>query len=261
MKYIHDFTISNKDSIGNDFALFTLSRCDGEKLPLITPGQFIQIKIPNSENTFLRRPISVCNVSDDNNELTILVRRAGEGTAALLEMNPGDHLNIIYPLGNGFPDLTIGKSPVLIGGGVGIAPLLFLAKELHRNGIHPTILIGARTKNALLLVDELSKYGTVHISTDDGSLGEKGVVTRHPVFSMESISPETDIVYCCGPAPMMKAVAKVSRHHNIPCFVSLENMMACGVGACLCCVENTVKGNVCVCTEGPVFNTNQLNWN
>ncbi|MDE6524115.1 MAG: dihydroorotate dehydrogenase electron transfer subunit, partial [Paramuribaculum sp.] len=108
----------------------------------------------------------------------------------------------------------------------------------------------------LLELDEFKRIGTVHIATDDGSAGVHGLVTQHPAIDSQDI----DCIYCCGPAPMMKAVAAIARQNNVACEVSLENMMACGLGACLCCVENTVKGNVCVCTEGPVFNITQLTW-
>jgi dihydroorotate dehydrogenase electron transfer subunit len=116
-------------------------------------------------------------------------------------------------------------------------------------------LLGARSGKDLLELDEFEKYGEVCVSTEDGSVGEKGLVTQHSVLNREC-----GMIYCCGPAPMMKAVAAIAKQKSICCEVSLENMMACGVGACLCCVEKTVKGNVCVCTEGPVFNINDLTW-
>jgi len=220
----------------------------------IRPGQFVQVAIPDAPHTFLRRPISVNNVEDGM--LWLLVRRAGEGTGHLASIPVGQKLDLLLPLGNGFtlPDSSL-SHPLLVGGGVGIAPMLYLAKCLNATGIRPEILIGARTAADLLQVDELQRYGTVHISTDDGSRGQHGVVTAN-----SCLEERRDIIYCCGPTPMMHAVARYARHNNIPCFVSLENMMACGLGACLCCVEKTVHGNVCVCTDGPVFDINELNW-
>ena len=119
----------------------------------------------------------------------------------------------------------------------------------------PQFLIGARSAKDVLQLEEFEKIGKVYVSTEDGTMGEKGLVTTNAV-----LASKIDKIYCCGPAPMMKAIAKVAKENAIDCEVSLENMMACGLGACLCCVENTVKGNVCVCTEGPVFNINELTW-
>jgi dihydroorotate dehydrogenase electron transfer subunit len=133
--------------------------------------------------------------------------------------------------------------------------MLYFGSEMKRIGLAPEFLLGARSKDDLLQLDEFKKIGVVHISTDDGSEGEHGVVTTNSI-----LSTSWDRIYCCGPLPMMKAVAREARRIGADCEVSLENMMACGLGACLCCVEPTVKGNVCVCSEGPVFNINQLTW-
>ena len=130
-----------------------------------------------------------------------------------------------------------------------------LGAKLKEKGIQPTFLIGARTRDAILLEEELKACGETCISTDDGSYGEQGVVTQNSVLSRQFTS-----IYCCGPLPMMKAVAKIAADKNIYCEVSLENVMGCGIGACLCCVEKTVDGNLCVCKDGPVFNINQLLW-
>lgn len=255
-KFIIDFVIVENKHIHDNYSLLILTPRTGEKLPEMRPGQFVQIAIDGSKSTFLRRPISINFVDYNNNQLWLLVRRAGEGTAHLLSLQSGDCLNIILPLGSSFTIPTDKTSRLLlVGGGVGIAPMLYLGYNLKNKGYNPEFLIGARSAKDILELDELKSVGTVHISTEDGSLGEKGLVTTNSVLS----SP-IDFIYCCGPAPMMKAVAKVAQNIGSECEVSLENMMACGVGACLCCVENTVKGNVCVCTEGPVFNINLLTW-
>lgn len=255
-KYIIDFIVVENRRIHDNYSLLILSPKTGEKLPQMLPGQFVQIAIDNSKSTFLRRPISINFVDYTNNLLWLLVRKAGEGTAHLIKMQNGDKLNIILPLGSSF---TIPKNKcsrlLLIGGGVGIAPMLYLGHYLKEKGYNPEFLIGARSAKDILELDELKSVGVVHISTEDGTLGEKGLVTTNSV-----LSTPINFIYCCGPAPMMKAVAQVAKKINTECEVSLENMMACGVGACLCCVENTIKGNVCVCTEGPVFNINQLTW-
>ena len=122
-------------------------------------------------------------------------------------------------------------------------------------GGEPTFLLGARSKKDLLMLDEYAKLGRVFITTEDGTEGEKGFVTNHSV-----LNEHFDSIYTCGPTPMMKAVAHYAKEHDITCEVSLENMMACGLGACLCCVEKTTEGNLCVCKEGPVFNINRLLW-
>jgi dihydroorotate dehydrogenase electron transfer subunit len=150
-----------------------------------------------------------------------------------------------------------------VGGGVGVAPLLYLGAVLKQSGVEPTFLLGARTENDLLMIDEFRRYGRVLVTTEDGSMGERGFVTNHSVLRQEHFS----LVQCCGPTPMMKTVARYARQSATKCEVSLENLMACGLGACLCCVEK-VKArpdaaeatNVCVCKEGPVFNIRRLLW-
>lgn len=222
----------------------------------IEPGQFVQVRVDDSKNTFLRRPISVNFVVPEKRELHLLVRRAGEGTEALCQLAEGAVVNLVMSLGRGF-SYAEGASArtLLVGGGVGVAPLLYLGKLLKDRGLSPTFLLAARSGNDLLLLDEFRKYGDVEMSTDDGSMGHPGLVVANP-----ALEKEWDKIYCCGPMPMMKAIAKIAREKGVECEVSLENTMACGLGACLCCVEDTVNGNVCVCTEGPVFNIDTLKW-
>jgi dihydroorotate dehydrogenase electron transfer subunit len=254
-KYIIDFEIVENKPIHSLYSLLVMRPIDAALPSKILPGQFVEVAIDNSKGTFLRRPISVNNVDRANGTLWLLVRRAGEGTAALMSKCPGEKVNIVLPLGNGFTMPTSGERALLIGGGVGVAPMLYFGSEMKRHGLTPEFLLGARSKNDLLQLEDFEKLGVVHISTDDGSAGEHGVVTTNSV-----LAAGWDRIYCCGPLPMMKAVAREARHIGADCEVSLENMMACGLGACLCCVEPTVKGNVCVCSEGPVFNINQLTW-
>ena len=161
------------------------------------------------------------------------------------------------PLGNGF---SMPENPqtkvLLIGGGVGTAPLLYLGEALLKKGCKPTFLLGARSKNDLLQLELFEALGNVYTTTEDGSYGEKGYVTMHSVLKENKF----DLICTCGPKPMMMAVARYAAANGIECEVSLENTMACGVGACLCCVENTREGHVCVCKEGPVFNIKKLLW-
>jgi dihydroorotate dehydrogenase electron transfer subunit len=168
-------------------------------------------------------------------------------------------LNCVLPLGNGFT-MQGGENALnkllLVGGGVGVAPLLYLGAQLKEDGMDPMFLLGGRTANDLLMLDEFKKYGRVYVTTEDGSEGEKGFVTNHSLLQQERF----DMIYTCGPTPMMKAVARYAKEKGIACEASLENLMACGLGACLCCVEKTTEGNLCVCKDGPVFNINRLLW-
>lgn len=255
MKQIRDFTVKSVERYAEIYALLTLQTSDGLGLPECLPGQFVQVAV-ETPGVFLRRPISINSVDAGAGVLTLLVRDAGKATHELINLHAGSELNVILPLGNGFStDMAAGSRVLLAGGGVGVAPMFYLGTELKRKGLNPEFLLGARSADQLLMLDEFRKIGQVHICTDDGSLGTRGVVTDHEV-----LSTHIDRIYCCGPAPMMKAVARVARESGVECEVSLENMMACGLGACLCCVEKTVRGNVCVCTEGPVFNISELTW-
>lgn len=255
MKQVTDFTITGLTKYNDMYSRLTLTPANGKALPVILPGQFVQVAV-ETPGVFLRRPISINDVDYANNTIDLLIRKAGHGTAALIALSEGDSVNILLPLGNGFSiDAPHGSRLLLTGGGVGVAPLLYLGRVLKDKGHTPEFLLGARSAADILELDDFKKNGLVHISTEDGSMGEKGLVTMH-----SALSGNISRIYCCGPSPMMKAVASIARKRSIDCEVSLENMMACGLGACLCCVENTVKGNVCVCTEGPVFNINLLNW-
>jgi len=257
-KYIADWTV-RENILFNEGEYCLLKLNLDKKIPEILPGQFVQVRVDDSPTTFLRRPISVNYIDSDKNELWLLIQVIGDGTRKLSELKKGSCLNLIYPLGNSFSlpkksDKT-GKF-LLIGGGVGAAPLLYLGACLSERGYEPEFLLGAKTEKDVLQINEFRKFGNVHITTEDGNAGEKGYVTNHSVLK----SGDFDFIYTCGPKPMMVAVAKYAREKGIPCEVSLENTMACGIGACLCCVEKTVHGNVCVCTEGPVMNIDQLTW-
>ena len=253
MKYIKDFTITSNERLDQRNTLLKLRPADGN-MPAMQPGQFVQVQSPAIKDTFLRLPISINNVEDG--QLWLMVQMIGEGTKALGYMRSGDTLNLVLPLGNGFSVSEAKGKVLLVGGGVGIAPLLYAGRTLKANGAEPIFLLGARTADGVLERDLFGQIGRVLITTEDGSLGERGFVTQHSTLHTECF----DKIMACGPKPMMMAVARYARQTNTDCEVSLENMMACGLGACLCCVEKTVKGNVCVCTEGPVFNINQLTW-
>ena len=253
-KYILDLKVVSVKQIHARYVLIRLT--DDKPLPEMLPGQFVEVRVDGSPSTFLRRPISINFVDRTNNELWLLVATVGEGTKALARLQAGDSLNCVLPLGNGFTPAKTGEKVLLIGGGVGVAPLLYMGAEMRRAGIEPTFLLGARTAQDLLMTDIFNRYGRVYVTTEDGSEGEKGFVTNHSILEQEQF----DRISTCGPTPMMKAVARFARQNGVDCEVSLENLMACGLGACLCCVEKTVDGNLCVCKDGPVFNIQKLLW-
>ncbi len=254
-KYLLDLTVTENRRLNAHYVWLKLTAA--QPLPAMRPGQFAQLRVDGSPSTFLRRPISIHYVDRERNEVWFLIQLVGEGTKHLGAARPGDVINTILPLGNGFTlPADASLKTLLVGGGAGVAPMLYLGSVLAASGCRPAFLLGARTAGDLLQTDCFAAYGTLYTTTEDGSHGERGFVTQHSILQHTSF----DRIYACGPKPMMQAVAAYAKQRGTACEVSLENMMACGVGACLCCVENTVKGHVCVCKEGPVFDINQLLW-
>lgn len=259
-KYVLDLRVSRLERLHERYVLLRLTH--DEQLPPMVPGQFVEVRIDGSGKAFLRRPISICNIDRQANELWLLVAVVGDGTRWLSTLRQGDVVNVVGPLGHGFSVPAIGQGAshdanvLLVGGGVGVAPLLYQGAYLRSLGFSPRFLLGARSAGDLLLLDEFRKYGQVLVTTEDGSEGERGFVTQHSVLG----SGRFDLIQSCGPTPMMKSVAKYAYRQAIDCEVSLENLMACGLGACLCCVEKTTEGHLCVCNDGPVFNIKRLLW-
>jgi dihydroorotate dehydrogenase electron transfer subunit len=253
-KRIHDFKVINNKLIIKDF--FVLELESELSLPEILPGQFVQVHIDQSPETFLRRPFSVHDVNFAKNTIKLLIQIAGKGTKVLSLLEKGDILNLIFPLGNSFSLPLKTERSLLVGGGCGVAPLLFLAKYLKSKSCEFDLLMGFRNRDRIIEYEEYKKLSNVYLTTEDGSEGEKGFVTQHSALNKNKYNR----IYCCGPDSMMKAVADYSRNRGIQCEVSLENLMACGIGICLCCVVNSTNGNVCTCTEGPVFNIKNLKW-
>ncbi len=255
-KYVLDLTVTENMRLHEHYALLKLASPD-RSLPEMFPGQFAEIRVVGSPTTFLRRPISINYVDKSRGEVWFLIQLVGDGTRRLGEAKKGDILNVVLPLGNGFtiPSEASDKL-LLVGGGVGTAPLLYLGEQLALKGCKPTFLLGARSDKDLLQLELFAQFGEVYVTTEDGSRGEQGYVTQHSLLGKVRF----DHIYCCGPKPMMMAVARYAKAQGIVCEVSLENTMACGVGACLCCVEKTTEGHVCVCKEGPVFNIDKLLW-
>lgn len=254
-KYILDLTVAENVRLQNHYALLKLA--GQAPLPEMLPGQFAEIRVDGSPATLLRRPISINFVDREKNQVWFLIRLVGAGTKRLGEARTGEVVNAMLPLGNGFtmPE-NVSERVLLVGGGAGAAPLLYFGERLKARGGHPAFLLGAKSGVDLLQLEQFASYGEVYATTEDGSLGEKGYVTQHPVLDRQAFGR----IYSCGPKPMMAAVARYAKARGIHCEVSLENAMACGIGACLCCVENTRKGHVCVCKEGPVFNIEDLLW-
>lgn len=252
-KLVQDFEVLQRKELNDDH--FVLDVKALEPLPEIHPGQFVNVLVKDSKTTFLRRPLSIHFVDYELNTISLYIKKIGDGTKKLGELKSGDTLNIVYPLGNRY-SIPNNSNTLLVGGGCGVAPLLYLAKHLKEAGNNVTTLLGVRSEKDAVELDAYKEYGNILVTTEDGSFGEKGYPTQHSVLENENF----DYVFTCGPEPMMKAVAAYSAEKNIPCEVSLENTMACGFGACLCCVTETTEGNKCTCTEGPVFNINDLKW-
>lgn len=254
-KICEDFLVQATEQLSDRHWLMRLR--SSSALPEMHPGQFVQVHIDDSPSTYLRRPISINMVDYERNEILLLVAAIGEGTRHLVRKKPGEKVNCLLPLGNSF---TMPRSTderfLLVGGGVGIAPMLFLGKRLVEMGVRPSFLLGARTADELLEKDMFSELGDLYLTTEDGSEGEKGYVTNHSILKEKQF----DRIATCGPKPMMMSVARYAKQNDIACEVSLENDMACGLGACLCCVEDTTDGHICVCTEGPVLNIKKLLW-
>ncbi len=255
-KEVRNLVVTENTALNTTNFLIKLS--SSAPLPVLKPGQFVNIEIKNTSEIFLRRPFSVFDVDYEQNTMSLIVKVLGRGSKKLTEIKEGESLSVIFPLGRGFTYPINGDKILLIGGGSGVAPMLFLAKESALKKDYVSLLLGARTAEDHIKVDNYNQFGNLFFTTEDGSLGEKGFVTQHSVFKNNLTNYNK--IYACGPDAMMKAIAKEAKKENVFCEVSLENLMACGFGVCLCCIEPTVRGNLCVCTEGPVFNINDLKW-
>jgi len=271
--FIEDAEITRNDQLTSDiFSLILYS-------PLISkeakPGNFLQIKISDTDFPLLRRPFSIAN-RIDNDSVEIIYKIKGLGTNLLLKKRIGGKINLIGPLGNSFTicqsevtsplqkNLGIDSNTLLIAGGMGIAPLIFLASILKEMGINFQIFYGAKTKSELIYIDLLRTYtDNVSLITDDGSSGKKGLVTEFVVKELKNekyVSTHHNKLkfYTCGPHPMLKEICRICNQLSIDCEISLEENMACGFGACMGCVTNTLTGYKRVCYDGPVFKGSEL---
>lgn len=218
------------------------------------PGQFISM-YTNDGTKLLPRPISICEIDKENGQLRVVYRVTGKntGTEQFSKLKAGDTVPVIGPLGNGFPlEKAKGKKAFLMGGGIGVPPILELAKQLD---CEKQIVVGYRDRQTFLR-EQFEENGKVYISTEDGSVGTKGNVMN----AIDENSLSADIIYACGPTPMLRAIKNYAEERNIECYISLEERMACGIGACLACVckskekdHHTNVNNKRICKDGPVF--------
>jgi len=225
------------------------------------PGQFINIRVSEGTQPLLRRPFGVHRAKGSNIEIVYEV--LGKGTKILSQKKPGEYLDVIGPLGNGFDlrrAIGAGRQAILVSGGIGVAPLLFLAEKLAAT--RPIVLIGSKTKSQIICEKEFKDLGCdVKISTDDGTRGLKGYVSDLLSRVLWLTNNQARLaIYACGPKPMLKEISRLCARPNVDAQISLEEHMACGIGACLGCVINTVSGYQRVCKEGPVFEANQVIW-
>lgn len=249
MKVYENAIIEKAGNIGDGIYELYLST---EAAKYAKPGQFVMV-YPSDKSMILPRPISICEMIGKK-VLRLVYRVAGGGTREFSELRAGDEVRIMGPVGNGFPmDAGKGKRCVLIGGGIGVPPILELSKRMTKENI--VTVLGYRNDD-LFLRKDFSRYSKTVIATEDGSVGTKGNV----IDAIKAKNIECDVIYACGPMPMLRAIKKYAEENKITAYISLEERMACGVGACLGCVCKTVKkdehshvNNARVCTEGPVF--------
>ena len=228
------------------------------------PGQFVNVKISPDSDPLLRRPFSIHGIKGSS--IKILYEVVGLATQVLSQKKAGEYLDLIGPLGNGFssqPSAFSSQPSILVAGGMGVAPLLFLAQKMRiqHPGSSTKVLIGAKTEGQIFCAKDFRGLGCeVKISTDDGSKGFQGKVTEllEKILHARYCTLESIAIYACGPRPMLKEISRISGKYKIPAQISLEEHMACGFGACLGCVVNTKEGFQRVCKEGPVFAADQI---
>ena len=238
---------------------YLLTLQPSQKIQKPEPGNFFMLSVNNGHDPLLKRPFSIHRYI--NGDIQILYRVVGKGTRILSNCRTGSTLETLGPLGNKFPAPSKKSSIILVAGGLGIAPLFYLAEKLKKR--EPSFFYGARTADEILLNAELKSLGvTLNIATDDGSLGKKGnIITLLNKFLLhKKESCENPILYACGPEPMLRALSHLSHKLDLKGYVSVEQHMACGIGTCLGCIVKTHNGHKRVCKEGPVFKINDIVW-
>ena len=224
------------------------------------PGQFVEIKCSEASTALLRRPLSVHRIL--NGGIEVLYEIVGKGTKSLSALEKGDSLDLIGPIGKGFESSGVKRPALLIAGGIGVAPLLSLAEKMAKKKIRPYVMIGAKTASHILCEKEFKRLGCfVTVATEDGSKGHKGYVTDMMRHLLIVIRCKSSGIYACGPHPMLKAVSHIADTSGIPCQVSMEERLACGVGVCLGCPVKVKSGGYkMVCKDGPVFDAKEIAW-
>lgn len=226
------------------------------------PGQFVHIRIPGLRDRILRRPFSICGYETQTGTLTVVYKIVGAGTSELAEMRPGESCNIMGPLGNGYPVPAEGETPILVAGGYGSAAILPLARNSAEKGI---LLFGARTSADLILAEEYEAAGyDVRLATQDGSAGYQGLVTGLLDGALAD-AEKKPVLYACGPTPMLMALGKIAVAKQLPCYLSLDEHMCCGIGACFACVVKMKDPSSPggwrysrTCKEGPVYSADEV---
>jgi dihydroorotate dehydrogenase electron transfer subunit len=256
---IEKATVRTHDLVGGDYRELVLDA--PVTAGAAVPGQFVHLRVPRLDGSVLRRPFSIYRARDGR--LAILYKTVGRGTKAMEFIAAGDVVDMIGPLGNGFPLDAIGGNPALVAGGYGVAPLSFLVTEVDARG---TVFIGGATARDILCVGDFESLGwTVHITTEDGSLGEKGLVTAALDAWLAKQHDTPPVYYACGPDGMLRAVGARAVRAGHTAWLSLDKHMGCGVGACLACVQKIrgEDGSVSwkrVCKDGPIFEASVIEW-
>jgi dihydroorotate dehydrogenase electron transfer subunit len=234
----------------------------GEAAAAAVPGQFVMLRVSENRDPLLARPLGISSIISKTS-IEIVYRVAGRGTMMLSQVEPGHSLDMLGPLGQGFPLPEKGVTPVLIAGGSGFPPLHFLSTRI---GPHAHLFIGARNRECLPPADILTSFRKniekVHIATEDGSMGKKGMSTDLLLDYLDRAGKkDRKTFFACGPRPMLESVSRLAAEHAVPCYVSVEERMACGVGACMgCSVPVKEGGYKRVCKEGPVFDAREIEW-
>lgn len=254
MKKVEDMIVVSQEEIAKNIFKLVLT---GEITTQMSAGQFVHVKVSDSSSPLLRRPISVCDINKEDKTFTMIYRVEGLGTRVLSSKKKGEVVNVLGPLGNGFSEdeTNTGETALLVGGGIGVPPLYELSKRLIKKGVKVIHVLGFQTKDAVFYEEEFASFGETYVTTVDGTYGTKGFVTD----AIANLHEDFHVYYSCGPKVMLRALEE--NLEDKKGFLSLEERMGCGIGACFACVCN-VKGSKeeykKVCSDGPVFKAGEV---